>query len=93
MIDTLSKNYDITLVDSHAGLEHFVRKTGRNVTGLVVVTDPSKKTVEINPNCDSCWNNLAGCYYDMEFNDRSQLRLPSFKNPFPHPIERLENTH
>lgn len=42
VIDTLAKNYDITLVDSPAGLEHFARKTGRNVTDLVVVTDPSK---------------------------------------------------
>lgn len=42
VIDTLAKNYDITLLDSPAGLEHFARKTGRNVTDLVVVTDPSK---------------------------------------------------
>ncbi|MFX1238687.1 MAG: ATP-binding protein, partial [Promethearchaeota archaeon] len=42
VIDTLSKNYDITLLDSPAGLEHFARKTGRNVTDLVIVTDPSK---------------------------------------------------
>ena len=42
VIDSLSKNYDITLLDSPAGLEHFARKTGRNVTDLVVVTDPSK---------------------------------------------------
>jgi CO dehydrogenase maturation factor len=42
VIDQLSKNYDITLLDSPAGLEHFARKTGRDVTDLVVVTDPSK---------------------------------------------------
>lgn len=42
VIDTLSKNYDITLLDSPAGLEHFARKTGRDVTDLVIVTDPSK---------------------------------------------------
>ena len=42
VIDTLSKNYDFTLLDSPAGLEHFSRKTGRNVTDLVIVTDPSK---------------------------------------------------
>ncbi|MFX1325045.1 MAG: AAA family ATPase [Promethearchaeota archaeon] len=42
VIDTLSKNYDITLLDSPAGLEHFARKTGRNVTDLIVVTDPSR---------------------------------------------------
>ncbi len=42
VIDTLSKNYDITLLDSPAGLEHFARKTGRNVSDLVIVSDPSK---------------------------------------------------
>ncbi len=42
IIDILSKNYDIVLIDSPAGLEHFARKTGRNVTDLIIVTDPSK---------------------------------------------------
>ena len=42
VIDTLSKSYDITLLDSPAGLEHFARKTGRDVTDLVIVSDASK---------------------------------------------------
>ncbi|MHA2035315.1 MAG: nucleotide-binding protein [Promethearchaeota archaeon] len=42
IIDILSKNYDIVLIDAPAGLEYFARKTGRNVTDLVIVTDPSK---------------------------------------------------
>jgi len=42
IIDILSKNYDIVLIDSPAGLEHFARKMGRNVTDLIIVTDPSK---------------------------------------------------
>jgi CO dehydrogenase maturation factor len=42
VIDTLSKNYEVTLLDSPAGLEHFARKTGRDVTDLVIVSDPSK---------------------------------------------------
>ncbi|MHA1509434.1 MAG: AAA family ATPase [Promethearchaeota archaeon] len=42
VIDTLSQNYDITLLDSPAGLEHFARKTGRDVTDLVIVSDASK---------------------------------------------------
>lgn len=41
-IDIIADNYDITLIDSPAGLEHFARKTGRDVTDLVIVTDPSK---------------------------------------------------
>ena len=42
IIDILSRNYDFVLIDAPAGLEYFARKTGRNVTDLVIVTDPSK---------------------------------------------------
>ncbi|MGV9173522.1 MAG: AAA family ATPase [Promethearchaeia archaeon] len=42
VMDTLSKNYDVTILDSPAGLEHFARKTGRDVTDLIIVTDPSR---------------------------------------------------
>ena len=42
IIDILSKNYDVVLIDAPAGLEFFARKTGRNVTDLVIVSDPSK---------------------------------------------------
>jgi len=45
VIDILSKNYDITLIDAPAGLEYFARKTGRNVTDLVIVSDPSKMAI------------------------------------------------
>jgi len=41
IIDTLSKNYDLTLVDEHAGLEHLSRRTDRDVDVMVIVTDPS----------------------------------------------------
>ena len=42
IIDILSKNYDFVLIDAPAGLEHFARRTGRDVTDLVIVTDASK---------------------------------------------------
>ncbi|MHA1669990.1 MAG: nucleotide-binding protein [Promethearchaeota archaeon] len=42
IIDVLSKNYDLVLIDSPAGLEHFARRTGQDVTDLVIVTDASK---------------------------------------------------
>ena len=42
IIDVLAKNYDIVLIDSPAGLEHFARRTGQDVTDLIIVTDPSK---------------------------------------------------
>jgi CO dehydrogenase maturation factor len=42
IIDVLAKNYDLVLIDAPAGLEYFARKTGQDVTDLIIVTDPSK---------------------------------------------------
>jgi len=42
IIDVLAKNYDLVLIDAPAGLEYFARKTGQEVTDLIIVTDPSK---------------------------------------------------
>ncbi|MHA1377662.1 MAG: nucleotide-binding protein [Candidatus Helarchaeota archaeon] len=41
IIDTISTNYDITLMDMEAGLEHLSRRTARDVDIMFIVTDPS----------------------------------------------------
>lgn len=41
IIDTLSKNYDLTIIDMAAGLEHLSRRTDRDVDIMIIVTDPS----------------------------------------------------
>jgi CO dehydrogenase maturation factor len=46
IIDTLSKNYELTLMDMSAGLEHLSRRTNRNVDVLVLVMDPSRAAFE-----------------------------------------------
>ncbi len=46
ILDKLSKNYHITLMDMEAGLEHISRRTGRDVDHLIVVSDPSKMGVQ-----------------------------------------------
>lgn len=46
VIDTLAENYHVTLIDSPAGLEHFSRKTSRDVTDLIIVSDPSKMGIQ-----------------------------------------------
>ncbi len=38
-IDRLAKNYDYTVVDSEAGMEHISRQTTRDVDFLLIVTD------------------------------------------------------
>ena len=46
ILDTLTKNYSVTLLDMEAGLEHLSRRTDRDVDALIVVTDPSKMGFE-----------------------------------------------
>jgi CO dehydrogenase maturation factor len=41
IIDRLVGNYDLTLMDMEAGLEHLSRRTDRDVDIMIVVTDPS----------------------------------------------------
>jgi len=41
IIDTLAKNYDLTIMDMAAGLEHLSRRTDRDVDIMIIVTDPS----------------------------------------------------
>ena len=66
VIDILSKNYDLVLIDAPAGLEYFARKTGRTVTDLIIVSDPSKMgihtmkrilevTKEVNLKFENIW--------------------------------------
>jgi len=41
IVDRLMSNYDVTLMDMEAGLEHLSRRTDRDVDIMLVVTDPS----------------------------------------------------
>jgi len=43
IIETLSSNYDIIIIDTEAGLEHLSRRTTQNVDIMLVVTDKSKR--------------------------------------------------
>ncbi|KKN63984.1 hypothetical protein LCGC14_0496210 [marine sediment metagenome] len=65
IIGVLSKNYDIVLIDAPAGLEFFARKIGRNVTDLVIISDPSKmgihtmkRILEITKEVDLLFENI-----------------------------------
>lgn len=46
ILDTLSKNYDLTIMDMEPGLEHLSRRTDRDVDVMIVVTDVSKMGFE-----------------------------------------------
>jgi CO dehydrogenase maturation factor len=42
ILDPLEENYDIIFLDMEAGLEHFSRRTDRDVDELIIVTDMSR---------------------------------------------------
>jgi len=46
ILDTLTKNYDVTIMDMEAGLEHISRRTDRDVDYMLVVVDPSRMSFE-----------------------------------------------
>lgn len=41
ILDTISRHYPLVLIDTEAGLEHFSRRTTRDLDLLLVVTDPT----------------------------------------------------
>jgi CO dehydrogenase maturation factor len=45
IIETLSSNYGIIVIDTEAGLEHLSRRTTQNVDIMLVVTDTSKRGI------------------------------------------------
>jgi CO dehydrogenase maturation factor len=46
ILDTLSGNYSVALLDMEAGLEHLSRRTDRDVDVMLVVAEPSKMGLE-----------------------------------------------
>ncbi len=46
IIDTLSGNYDYTIIDCEAGLEHLSRRTTRDVDIMLVVLDTTRKSIK-----------------------------------------------
>jgi CO dehydrogenase maturation factor len=46
IVDTLSKNYNLVLMDLPAGLEHVTRRTSRDVDLMYVLTDSSRMGLE-----------------------------------------------
>lgn len=46
IIDTLAQNYDYTIIDCEAGLEHLSRRTTRDVDIMLVVLDTTRKSIK-----------------------------------------------
>ncbi len=44
-LDRLSRNYDFVVIDCEAGLEHLSRRTTRNVDVMLIIVDPSIRSI------------------------------------------------
>jgi CO dehydrogenase maturation factor len=100
VIDRLAKNYDVTLLDSPAGLEHFARKTGQDVTDLVIVTDPSKMgihtmkrileiTNELKLKFENIW--ILGNRFPEDLNDILKEEVENFDEKNVHLLGFIPN--
>jgi CO dehydrogenase maturation factor len=45
-LDTLTRNYEVAILEIDARLEHLSRRTDRDVDYMIVVTDPSRMGLE-----------------------------------------------
>jgi len=46
IVDTISKNYPLVVMDAEAGLEHLSRRTTRDVDVMLIATDPTARSME-----------------------------------------------
>jgi CO dehydrogenase maturation factor len=88
IIDVIAKNYDIVLIDAPAGLEYFARKTGQDVTDLIIVTDPSKmgfhtmqRIVEVSKEVQLNFENILvlGNRFSKEFESLLREKVAEIK--------------
>ncbi len=91
IIDVLANNYDIVLIDAPAGLEYFSRKTGQDVTDLVIVSDPSKMgihtmkrilelTKEVNLRFENIW--ILGNRFPEDLRDILENEVGNIKEEY-----------
>ncbi|TKJ22765.1 MAG: ATP-binding protein [Promethearchaeota archaeon Loki_b32] len=102
IIDILAKNYDIVLIDAPAGLEYFARKTGRTVTDLVIVSDPSKmgihtmkRILEVSKEVDLRFENiwiLGNRFPENSLRDILEKEVANIKEEYVKLLGFIENS-
>ncbi len=89
VIDVLAKNYNVILIDAPAGLEYFARKTGQNVTDLIIVSDASKmgmhtmeRIIEVSNEVNLKFENIfvLGNKFPLSMADLLKERVESIKD-------------
>ena len=96
ILDPLEENYDIIFLDMEAGLEHFSRRTDRDVDELIIVTDMSRmgfntmdRIVEISKEVHLKFSKywVIGNCFDDEAKPILEQRVQELKDKFEIDIE------
>ena len=45
ILDTMSRHYTYVVIDNEAGMEHLSRRTTQNIDHMMIVSDPSKRSI------------------------------------------------
>lgn len=98
ILDPLEENYDIIFLDMEAGLEHFSRRTDRDVDELIIVTDMSRmgfntmdRIVEISKEVHLKFTKywIIGNRFDDEAKPILEKRVQELKDKFNIDIELI----
>ncbi len=96
ILDPLEENYDIIFLDMEAGLEHFSRRTDRDVDELIIVTDMSRmgfntmdRIVEISKEVHLKFSKywIIGNQFDDDAKSILEQRVQQIKNQYDIDIE------
>ncbi|MFX0133681.1 MAG: AAA family ATPase [Candidatus Hodarchaeota archaeon] len=82
-IESLTKMYDLILIDFYAGFEHLSRRTDRSADVLLIVTDPSKMGLETSRHIKELIEEINISFKDVflvgnRFNTEFEQQLSDF---------------
>jgi CO dehydrogenase maturation factor len=89
IIESLTKMYDLILIDFYAGFEHLSRRTDRAADILLIVTDPSKMGFETSRHIKELVEEINISFKDVflvgnRFNAKMGKQLSEFSKEIPH---------
>ena len=83
VVDAISKNYRYVVIDNEAGMEHLSRRTTRDVQHMLIVSDPTQRSLVAAERIASFRNEL-----DIDI-ENAYLILNRLSGPIPPELEKF----
>jgi CO dehydrogenase maturation factor len=83
ILETLSNNYDYVVIDNEAGMEHLSRRTTQSIDYLLIISDPTFRSVQAACKISKLVKNL-----DTRVKEK-YLVLNRFGNPLTTEVQKL----